>query len=110
MAQGIRLVCEHCSKAIEAWDDGNPYYLDRRGRKKYAYHPDPKRERCTGNDSPHLCLDCGEEFLADSNAPDEHCVKCKSTNIMDTFSLAGHRCPVCKLGVFAQDPGFVCIS
>jgi len=49
MAQGIRLVCENCSKAIEAWDDGNPYYLDRRGRKKYAYHPDPKRERCTGN-------------------------------------------------------------
>ena len=45
MAQGIRLVCENCGKSIEAWDDGNPYYLDRRGKKQYAWHPDPKFRR-----------------------------------------------------------------
>jgi len=110
MAEGIRLVCENCDNAIEAWDDGNPYYLDRGGKKRYAYHPEPKRALCSGIDSPHLCLDCGEQPPIDSNAPDRHCVKCKSTNVMQTFKLAGHRCPSCKQGVFARDPNFFCIS
>jgi hypothetical protein len=34
MAAGIRLMCDNCSKSIEVWDDGNPYYLDRRGKKR----------------------------------------------------------------------------
>jgi DNA-directed RNA polymerase subunit RPC12/RpoP len=110
MAEGIRLVCDNCSKRVEVWDDGNPYYIDRRGKKRYAYHPDPKRERCIGNDSPHLCLDCGEEFMVDSRMRNEHCARCKSTNIVSTSDLAGHRCPACRVGVFARDPNFLCVS
>lgn len=40
MAEGIRYICDNCSRAIEAWSDGNPYYIDDSGNKKYAYHPD----------------------------------------------------------------------
>lgn len=39
MAMGARLVCSHCTRAVEAWSDGNPYYLDEQGNKHYAYHP-----------------------------------------------------------------------
>ena len=55
--------------AVTAWDDGNPYYFDEEGKKAYAYHPDSMRERCIGNDVPHPCLGCGDEFRVDSNAP-----------------------------------------
>jgi hypothetical protein len=110
MAQGIRLVCENCSNAIEAWDDGNPYYLDRRGKKRYAWHPDPAFARCIGNDSPHLCLERGERTMIDSKAPGVACVQCGSKNIVHLFDLAGHRCPACRLGVFARDPHFFCVS
>ena len=37
MAQCVRFVCNGCGHSIKAWDDGNPYYLDQRGRKHYAY-------------------------------------------------------------------------
>ena len=110
MAQGIRFLCENCSMNIEAWDDGNPYFFDAEGKKQYAYHPDPDFERCVGNDSPHLCLDCGEHAMVDSKTPDARCGECGSTNIMHLSDLAGHRCPACKLGVFAQDPNYFCVS
>lgn len=32
MAQCIRFACDNYNNAIEAWDDGNPYYFDRRGK------------------------------------------------------------------------------
>jgi hypothetical protein len=98
MAQCIRFACGHCSNAVEAWDDGNPYYFDRRGKKKYAYHPDPKFERCVGNDSPRLCLECGAQTMVDSKTPVAHCVTCSSDRIVDRFELAGCRCLVCKQG------------
>ena len=110
MAECIRFVCESCSNAVEAWDDGNPYYYDRRGKKKYAYHPDPKRERCVGNDSPRLCLECGAQTMVDSKTPVAHCATCSSDKIVDLFKLAGHQCPACKLGVFTRDPDFFCVS
>ena len=28
---------------IEAWSDGNPYYIDDAGDKQYAYHPDHEK-------------------------------------------------------------------
>jgi hypothetical protein len=62
MAHGVYFVCRGCGREICAWDEGNPYYLDEFGRKRYAYHPDQERDRCTGNDAPHLCLDCGAGF------------------------------------------------
>jgi hypothetical protein len=49
MAQGIRLVCENCANGIEAWDEGNPYYLDRGGKKRYARHPEPERALALGS-------------------------------------------------------------
>ena len=111
MAEGVRYVCRGCGKAIEAWSDGNPYYLDDAGRKHYAYHPDHKGlAKCIGNDSPHLCLACGEEFMVDSRSPHTRCPQCASTKIADTFHLRGKRCPSCKAGKFAFDPRFRAIS
>lgn len=111
MAMGITYVCGECKRAITAWDDGNPYYIDEAGAKQYAYHPDHENlARCIGNDSPHLCLACGEEFMVDSRAPVEKCPKCGAADIVDVVDLEGRRCPYCKAGVFAVDPGSICIS
>jgi predicted RNA-binding Zn-ribbon protein involved in translation (DUF1610 family) len=111
MAQCIRFVCDNCSKAIEAWSDGNPYYIDEAGSKQYAYHPDHDRlARCIGNDSPHLCLACGEEFLVDSRVPIGACPKCEAKEIVDLCRLGGRRCPYCKSGEFHADPDFHCVS
>jgi hypothetical protein len=60
MAQSFLFICNNCAHEIESWDEGHPYYFDKRGRKQYAYHPDPKRDQCIGVDSPHLCLTCAE--------------------------------------------------
>src|ERR1700688_723029 len=52
--------------------DGNAamIFVLRRGKKRYACHPDPKRERLApGMNSPHWCLDCGERTRVDSGAP-----------------------------------------
>ena len=54
MAAGFRFVCSGCDHSVESWDDGNPYYVNEDGKKQYAYHPDPLRYRCIGNDSPNL--------------------------------------------------------
>ena len=111
MAEGLRFVCTGCHKAIEAWSDGNPYYLDEAGAKHYAYHPDHEAlARCVGNDSPHLCLGCGEEFMVDSRAPVESCPNCGSPRFVATFELEGHPCPNCGDGEFSQDSDFRCIS
>ena len=111
MAEGIRFVCNNCSRSIEAWSDGNPYYIDERGEKKYAYHPDHGGlARCIGNDSPHLCLACGAEFNVDSQEPIKNCPLCMDNEIVDTFELEGKRCPYCKQGFFYIDPEFRCIS
>jgi DNA-directed RNA polymerase subunit RPC12/RpoP len=111
MAEGLRYVCESCGKAIVTWSDGNPYYLNDAGVKEYAYHPDHDRlAKCIGNDSPHLCLGCGNEFLVDSRAPITKCPTCGADEIVDTFQLAGCRCPYCKAGKFNEDPEFRCIS
>ena len=111
MAEAVRYVCGSCHTTIEAWSDGNPYYIDDAGATQYAYHPDHERlALCIGNDSPHLCLACGDEFMVDSLAPVEACPKCGAAEIADSFDLGGQRCPYCKAGVFAADPDFDCIS
>ncbi len=111
MAQAVLYVCPGCRKAVEAWSDGNPYYLDDTGAKRYAYHPDHERlERCIGNDSPNLCLACGGEFMVDSRAPVDACLECGSAEFNRTSRLEGRTCPWCKAGVFAADPDFHCIS
>ena len=111
MAEQFRYVCSVCLRTIEAWSDGNPYYIDETGCKQYAYHPDHERlARCIGNDSPHLCLACGKEFNIDSREPTTECPTCSAGDVADTFQLNGQRCPYCKAGVFTADPDFHCIS
>ena len=111
MAEALRYVCTRCSHAIEAWSDGNPYYIDEAGSKQYAYHPNHELlARCIGNDSPHLCLSCGNETMVDSEAPAAACPKCGEPKLAYTYELDRQPCPYCKSGVFAVDPGFSAIS
>lgn len=111
MAQALRFVCSGCRRAVEAWSDGNPYYIDEGGAKQYAYHPDHENlARCIGNDSPHHCLECGAEFKVDSRAPVAACPSCRASDIVRSYRLDGCRCPYCKGGAFAVDPDFHCIS
>ncbi|CAN5606978.1 hypothetical protein BH10PLA1_BH10PLA1_00520 [soil metagenome] len=106
MAMGLVFTCDRCGFSIEVWDDGNPYYLDKSGTKHYAYHPDhEKLAKCIGNDSPHICLECGEQFKVDSRSPIDHCRKCNADTIIETFLLTGRRCPSCKRGNFDQGMG-----
>ena len=111
MAEERLFVCGGCGHDIGAWSDGNPYYIDEAGAKQYAYHPDHERlVRCIGNDSPHICLSCGHEFMLDSRAPVSECPKCGASELADTYQLGGQRCPYCKDGVFTVDPNFHAVS
>ncbi len=111
MAECIRFVCSGCGHSIEAWSDGNPFYIDEAGKKKYAYHPHhDELEKCVANDEPHLCLKCGRESKIDSRLDSKVCPKCGSENVVDTFHLEGAKCPKCKAGHFASDKEFFCVS
>lgn len=111
MAEGVRFACSACGKAVEAWSDGNPYYLDASGAKVYAYHPDHEAlARCVGNDTPHLCLACGVEGTVDSRAPRSACAACGREELVATFELEDQRCPSCPSGRFVRDPDFFAIS
>ena len=106
MAQGYTFVCGECGHSLLSWGDGNPYFYDESGKKQYAYHPDDEAlARCIGNDSEHICLSCGHEFLIDSLKPVRKCPECESGKIRDTFSLHDERCPFCKKGTFFGEPG-----
>jgi len=111
MAEGIRFECNKCGKGIEVWSDGNPYYINDAGQKEYAYHPDHKRlALCIGNDSPRMCLACGERFSSDSNDPSKNCPQCGSIEFVPEYKLSGKRCPYCKDGFFDRDMNFFLIS
>ena len=110
MAEQFRFECDKCGYAIEAWDDGNPYYFDANGRKRYAYHPDDKRAQCVGNDEERVCLGCGKQFKSDSEAPVEACPKCQSSQHVDACGLDAQPCPYCKEGTFRRDPNSSAIS
>jgi hypothetical protein len=43
MASCSASICSHCGYTIEAWDDGNPYFLSYRGKKQFFYHPSGER-------------------------------------------------------------------
>lgn len=93
MAEARRFVCESCDHSVEAWSDGNPYFLDRNGRKRYAYHPSHDLLAiCIGNDEDHVCLTCSHEFRIDSRHPQTECPKCKSDLISDSYELDGKPC------------------
>lgn len=111
MAEARRFSCGSCGHAVEAWSDGNPYYFDEAGAKRYAHHPDHERlARCIGIDTPHLCLNCGVEFMVDSQAAITVCPHCVASPIVSTLGLEGQSCPFCKHGKFVKDASFLCIS
>ena len=111
MAQAIRYACTDCQRTVVAWSDGNPYYIDEAGKKRYAYHPDHKRlARCIGNDSPHLCLACGAEVSVDSRMPTTACPGCGAEKLVRTYNLESRQCPSCQRGTFISDPSFRLIS
>lgn len=111
MAQCVRFICPECPFSIDAWSDGNPYYFDEEGKKAYAYHPDHERlALCVGNDVPHICLACAQEFVVDSQSPRRDCPQCGSSSISETDSLAGKTCPSCHKGALTSDSDFHCVS
>lgn len=111
MAECIRFVCSGCGLSIEAWSDGNPFYLDETGNKKYAYHPNHEElAKCIANDVPHFCMECGVESKIDSRIDSKGCPECCSEKVVETFCLGGVKCPKCKGGQFARDEKFHCIS
>lgn len=111
MAMCKRFACSNCGKTIEVWDDGNPYYLDEKGEKQYAYHPNHDLlAKCIGNDSPHLCLACGKDFMVDSKVPITQCPACNASSIVDQWQLENCACPFCKQGQFHAEPGIFAIS
>ncbi len=104
MAEGRVFVCSNCAHAITTWDEGDPYYLDKKGKKQYAHHPHPARERCIGIDESMLCLSCGAECMSDSRAPVAICAKCASRTLVATWHLEGVNCPQCRQGNYHSDP------
>jgi hypothetical protein len=110
MAIAVEHTCESCGHSIESWSDGNPYYVDADGSKKYAYQDHEALSRCIGNDSPHLCLCCGHECMVDSRNRISSCPKCGAEKMADTWELAGKSCPYCKEGKFGENPSPSAIS
>ena len=89
MAMGIVFECTACSHRVEAWDEGNPYYVDESGRKRHAHHPSPDHDRCTGDDASVMCLACGERSMSDSAAPIAACPRCASSEPVDLWEEDG---------------------
>lgn len=110
MAQGIVFVCSTCAHEVEAWDEGEPYYFDAQGEKRYAFHPDPERALCTGLEISGLCLRCGAEVLSDEAAPPAPCPQCGQGEVVDACALDGRTCPFCKAGTFHADPDALRVS
>lgn len=110
MAMATRFCCSSCSLEIVAWSDGNPYYLNEYGEKKYAYHPDENLKLCIGNDVPHLCFTCVEEVKLDSRVASRSCPRCAERTLVELMKLAGRQCPKCKGGLLLVDQRFQLIS
>lgn len=111
MAESRRFMCDGCGNSVEAWSDGNPYYVDEDGEKQYAYHAAHEAlARCIGNDEEMYCLGCGREFRSDSNSRAVGCPGCSSPEIVSAFELSGCRCARCSSGVFRLDPDWQSIS
>ena len=110
MAECIRFTCDSCGFSIDAWDDGNPFYVNHEGKKVYVYHPSSDRRFAIANDVPHLCLACGKQVKIDSRLETKACTKCRSSNVVETYRLEGVECSKCKKGHFREQEGIVAIS
>ena len=101
MAEGVTLKCTHCEFTTTAWSDGNPYYLNERGEKQYAYHPSDEVALCKEVDVPHICMSCANEFNVDSAAPIRRCPECNFGRISSLWRMQGKACPKCHEGAMA---------
>ena len=128
MAMSIIYTCDKCGFEVDAWDDGNPYVQDSKGKRHYYYHPTnhmdimeevlakmpphiPSSEESeeseliydthTGNAPDHLCLKCGKISKIDPEVDKMICKKCQSDEVTELTSLAGKHCPKCS-GHFDQ--------
>ena len=131
MAMSIIYTCDKCGFEVDAWDDGNPYVQDSKGKRHYYYHPtnhmdimgevlepktlttsnseeseeseesEPVYDTHTGNAPDHLCLKCGKISKIDPEVDKTICKKCKSDEVTELTSLAGKKCPKCS-GHFDQ--------
>lgn len=112
MAELQRFLCSDCGRKVDVWSDGNPFYIDDTGNKKYAYHPDHEAlAKCIGNDLPHLCLNCGHDVVVDSRSSKRICPDCGSDKVTEAFLLENVVCPTCRKGKFhLDDPSFQAIS
>ena len=103
MAERRTFRCDACRYAVEAWSDGNPYYVEN-GRKQYAHHPHHDAlARCIGNDMPSICLACAASFTVDSNAPISTCPRCAESAIVALWRLEHRPCPKCHRGHLLND-------
>lgn len=110
MAEGKVFECSACSREVEAWDEGEPYYFDALGAKRYAFHPDPQRALCTGLDVSGLCLHCGAEIVYDTATPITRCPQCAADKVVEVWKLEGQQCPWCKAGVFHAEGKSLMVS
>ncbi|MGB2401986.1 MAG: hypothetical protein ACPIA7_01100 [Akkermansiaceae bacterium] len=128
MAMSTIYTCDKCGFEVDAWDDGNPYVQDSKGKRHYFYHPEngidlmgKLREPIplptsnseeseesepffgihTGNAPDHLCRKCGKISQIDPKMDKMICKKCKSEEVTEVTSLAGLKCPKCS-GHFDQ--------
>lgn len=90
MAQAKKFICRKCGHIIETRPEGNPFYIDDAGQKRYAYHPDHDGlARCIGNDVDCLCRACGLKCQVDSRFLTGQCRSCgEATSPIDRD---GHR-------------------
>ena len=119
MASCLYIDCTNCDFGLEAWSDGNPYYLDpaklltkpRHRCKVYVYHPSWPEHPIEGHDVPHVCPACGHEFKVDTEKPRTTCTKCRSSDIVNTYGADGSLCPICKQGrLKAENSGIISSS
>ena len=55
MAECYRYICSDCRRSIDAWSDGNPYYIDEAGQKQ---HPITLIMNCAQNALEMIPLIC----------------------------------------------------
>jgi hypothetical protein len=133
MASSTHFTCDGCGFFVEAWDEGNPYVRDLKGKRHYFYHPGhPKemeefvdsllllllRERIvsdreaylmahSGNEGEFLCMDCGKLSRIDEERDAKACRKCRGLDLVDGMELEGRTCPKCRKGIFRGTLGAI---
>jgi|GEM_PF-662675 len=134
MSALYRHECPGCEFQVDAWEGGDPYVCDDRGRRQYYYHPNEEErfkrilESCrwaegktpdelaellrvkSGVMSGFLCLRCAKVFKCDEDKTTPVCRKCRSKEVLALWQLAGAQCPKCRQATFPGVPEMIGIS